>query len=327
MSDVRPQDRQVPGEADWERAPRLVEGAIDLELTPADCNLDYWLGAVAQGTLLGLVRGHAPESEPPAFMREPGPLRDALIDEFAFRSISEEKATRAISHLVMDAPDVETMEFFGTQLIDEARHARVFRDHIVELGVPREELFDTIEAVAGEDRDRILVPLEEFALPVARSGDFAGSVAILTILVEGVLAPLAELSERKWRPLDPAAADIERGANIDEVRHLTVGGSVVRRHLLEHPEDTDRLSELLVRGRALWAALPTPEVVFRRERLFQEGLELHADAVGDYEIEDGRRLLDTTPEQRVEMALGWSNDMQESRLAYMGLGDAVTSSA
>jgi hypothetical protein len=260
-------------------------------------------------------------------MREPGPLRDALIDEFAFRSISEEKATRAISHLVMDAPDVETMEFFGTQLIDEARHARVFRDHIVELGVPREELFDTIEAVAGEDRDRILVPLEEFALPVARSGDFAGSVAILTILVEGVLAPLAELSERKWRPLDPAAADIERGANIDEVRHLTVGGSVVRRHLLEHPEDTDRLSELLVRGRALWAALPTPEVVFRRERLFQEGLELHADAVGDYEIEDGRRLLDTTPEQRVEMALGWSNDMQESRLAYMGLGDAVTSSA
>lgn len=317
---------QVPREADWNEAPRLLEGATNLELTPHDCNLDYWLRAVPQGTLSGLVHGHAPESTVPDFMRQPGPLREALIDEFAFRSISEEKATRALSHLVINAPDVESMEFFATQLLDEARHARVFRDHLVELGVPESELFDTIEHTAGADRDRILVPLEEFALPIGQA-DYAGGAVILTILVEGVLAPLAELSERKWRPLDPAAADIEKGANIDEVRHLTVGSGVVRAHLLDHPDEKPRILDIITRGRELWASLPTPEVIFRREQLFQQGLEQHADVAGDYEIEPGTRLVDTTPEQRLEMALSWSNEMQDSRLAYMGLEEAVPSSA
>lgn len=317
-------DSRVPADAaDFEKAPRLVEGASTLELTPHDCNLDYWIGAVAQGTLAGLVHGHAPDSVPPRFMLEDGPLREALIDEFSFRSISEEKATRALGYLVMNAPDVETMEFYGTQLIDEARHSRVFRDHIVELGVPESELFETIERYAGVDRDRILVPLEDFALPIVRD-DFAGGAAILTILVEGVLAPLAELSERKWRPLDPAAADIERGANIDEIRHLTVGGAVVKRHVDENPHERERLTELLSGSRNLWNDLPTPEVILRREQLYQEGLEQHADVVGDYEIEDGVRLIDTTPEQRLEMALTWSNDMQDSRLEYMGLEEVVT---
>src|SRR5437764_6620275 len=86
-------------------APGLIEGATAGEATAEDCNLDYWLSEVTQGTLKGLVRGHRPESVAPAYMREPGPLREALIDEFAFRSISEEKATRAICHLVADAPD------------------------------------------------------------------------------------------------------------------------------------------------------------------------------------------------------------------------------
>lgn len=304
-------------------APGLIEGALEGEATAADCNLDYWFNEVAQGTLGGLIRGHRPESLVPAFMREPGPLREAMTDEFAFRSISEEKATRAICYLVADAPDIATMEFFATQMIDEARHARVFRDHLVELGVPPHELSSTIEALAGQDRDRVLVPLEDFALPIGRDDhDFAGSVVILTVLVEGVLAPLAELSERKWRSLDPAAADIERGANIDEIRHLTVGSTVVRQHVLDHPEEADRLVELVRRGRALWAGLPVAEVIFRRENLFQEGLEEQRDIVGDYEIAPGRRLLDTSPEDRLAMALEWSREMQDSRLAYMGLEEA-----
>src|SRR5690349_5943847 len=78
-------DVDVPAEADLDRAPSLLDGARSLELTPQTCNLEYWLGAVAQGTLRGLVhRGHRPEAEVPEWMREPGPLRQALIEEFAF---------------------------------------------------------------------------------------------------------------------------------------------------------------------------------------------------------------------------------------------------
>lgn len=317
----RPADG-VPAEADPNRAPGLLEGARSLELTPQRCNLEYWLGAVAQGTLRGLVRGgHRADTPVPAWMHEDGPLRQALVEEFAFRSIAEEKATRALSYLVLHAPDVDTMEFFATQLVDEARHSAVFRGHLLELGVPRADLAATIERVASDDRDRILVPLEEFGLPLGRdNADFIGGVIVLTVLVEGVLAPAAELSERKWRLLDPAAAEIERTAGIDEIRHLTVGSSVVKQHLAARPEDRARLGELIERGRAMWGTLPVLDMILRRERLFQEGMVQHADLLAGYELEPGVRLLDTTPEQRLMMAATWSLEMQDSRLAYMGLG-------
>jgi len=317
---------QIPAEADWDSAPSLLDGAMSLELTAEMCNLKYWLANVPQGTLRGQILGHADDVRAPAFMREPGPLRDALSQEFAFRSIAEEKATRAISYLVADAPDVDTMEFYATQLLDEARHAMVFRHHLVELGVATEEtLPQVVEQLAGADRDAILAPLEAFGLDVLRDNrDYLGGVVTLTILVEGVLAPNAELSERKWRPLDPAAADIERGAGIDEIRHLTVGSSVAKRHLERHPEDKLKVLELMARGGKLWAELPTQEQIYRRELLFQEGMLEHADVVGDYEIWAGRRLIDTTPEERLQTAVEWSRKMQDARLVYMGLEEAVS---
>lgn len=314
----------TPLEADWQSAPSLIEGASRLQLTPEACNLDYWFDAAPRGTLRGLVCGHSPQARIPDYMLEPGPLREAIMNEFAFRTIAEEKATRAISYIVAYAPDVDNMEFFGTQLIDEARHSRVFRGHLLELGVPAADLFATIERISGEDSRRILVPLEEYALPLLRDGrDFIAGVVILTIIVEGVLAPSAELSERKWRLLNPAAAEIERGANIDEIRHLTVGSSVVRQYLLDHPEARSHVLDVIVGGRKLWSELPANELVFKRELLFQEGLQEHAGVVGDYEIWEGRRLIDTTPEERLIAANTWSREMQDSRLRHMGLEEAI----
>jgi hypothetical protein len=311
----------IPAEADIDRAPGLLDGAISLEMTPQACNLEYWLGAVAQGTLRGLVHGgHRAEAATPIWMREPGPLRQALIEEFAFRSIAEEKATRALSYLVLHAPGIDTMEFFATQLIDEARHSAVFRGHLLELGVTPDELHATIEQVAGEDREKILVPLENFALPLGDTGDFIGGVCVLTVLVEGVLAPAAELSELKWRLLDPAAAEIERAAGIDEIRHLTVGSAVIRQYLQANPDELPRLKDLIERGRAMWGSLPVLDMILRRERLFQEGMQPLRHIVGDYELAPGQRLIDSTPEDRLMMAATWSMELQDSRLAAMGLG-------
>jgi hypothetical protein len=310
----------IPAEADWARAPSLIDGATTLELTAADCNLQYWLGAVPQGTLRGQVLGHGSESVTPDFMREPGPLNETLTSELAFRSIAEDKATRAIGHMVSLAPDTDSMEFYATQLIDEARHAMVFRSHLLELGIAQTDLPAAVERLAAHDRDRILTPLEDLGLRVLRDErDFIGGVIVLTVLVEGILAPAAELSERKWRPLDPAAADIERGAGIDEIRHLTVGSSVAREFLQRHPADRERMLGLIVRGRELWEGLPARDMVYRRELLFEKGIRQHEDTVGDYEIWPGRRLLDTSAEERLETALEWTDRMQRFRLAYMGL--------
>jgi hypothetical protein len=257
-------------------------------------------------------------------MREPGPLRDALIAEYAFRSVAEEKATRALSYLVAIAPDVDTMEFFATQVLDEARHAMVFREHLLALGVPAANLWQAIDAFAGADVHAVLDPLEDFGLKIMRDdADFLGGVLLMTIVIEGALAPAAELSERKWRPLDPAAAEIDKGAGIDEIRHLTVGASIAKQYLAEHPADKERALELIARGMHMWTVLPVHELVLRREVLFQRGLEQHGHVVGDYEVWPGRRLVDTTPEERAATADEWSARMKAERLAYIGLEEAL----
>jgi hypothetical protein len=307
--------------ADWERAPNILDGAISSELSPSDCNVEFWLTSVAQGSLKGLVRGHRPDAAVPDCLRRPGPLRESLVAEFAFRSFSEEAATKACALVTSAARNVVELEFYSTQTLDEARHAHVFRSHLLDLGIADADLATVIEATAGEDRDRVLEPLWGWGLP-AFGNNFINGVVIVTILLEGVLAPTTELSERKWRPISPATTDVERGACVDEIRHLAVGSWFVREHLIANPHEHDRVAALIAQGRAFWDSLPTAELLYRREVLFQQGIEEHCDVIGDYEISPGRRLIDTSAQERLLMATSWSREVQEARLAYMGLGDS-----
>ncbi|MFG2947641.1 VlmB-like protein [Streptomyces adustus] len=311
----------VAREADWDEAPGLLDGAMELTLGPTECDLPYWITQVAQGTLLGRgVTGHAPEATVPDFLRAPGPLRQALILEFGFRSLAEELATRLLADYVAIAPGVPELEFYATQLIDEARHARVFRDHLAELGMPAATLVTDIAELATDYRRQILDPVVEFTRDIVRTrADFAGGVAVFAIVIEGVLAPAAELSERKWTPLSPATGEISRGTAIDEIRHLTVAATILKDHLEAHPDYLPRLAEILRAGRELWDRLPDRPFVLHREELFQEGMAARADLIGDYEIWPGVRMLDTTPEQRYDMAEAWTDQMAEKRMAYMGI--------
>lgn len=308
-------------EADFATAPPMLEGAMTLTRTAEDCDLAYWLTHVAQGTLRDrAVTGHHPDAVVPDYMTAPGPLREALGLELGFRALSEELATRLLAYYVAEAPSVPEMEFYATQLVDEARHARVFRNHLVELGWPAETVLADIDEMTTDFRRRVLEPVEEFSLQIVRSEkDFYGGVAVFTIIIEGVLAPAAELSERKWAVLDPAAGEISRGAAIDEIRHLVVGSSILRDHLIRHPEYRRRVLEILDAGRELWSRVPDREYVIYREELFQEGMAQHADLLDGYELCPGRRLLDTTPDERYALAEQWTDEMAQVRMAYMGL--------
>jgi hypothetical protein len=315
----------VPREADFDLAPNLLDGAMSLTMTARDCDLVYWLTAVAQGTLNGRARtGHAAAAGVPDFMRQPGPLREALILELGWRSVAEERATRTLSYFVAQAPGIPEMEFYATQVLDEARHSQIFRDHLVELGVPAAELHETIAKLSADYAAEVLAPIEEFVnRTVLDEKDFVGAVAAFTIVVEGVLAPAAELSERKWDRLDPAAGEIARGAAIDEIRHLTVGSSIVREHLLRDPGYRPRAMEIITAGRKLWDEVPVLKYVLRRENLFQEGMRQHADLLNGYEVFPGRLMLDTTATERYDIAERWTDEMAEVRLRYMGLPEAV----
>jgi len=327
--------RPIAAEADWEQAPSLLEGSAEIELGLDDCELEYWLTNVAQGSIVGTVHGRRPDAEIPPMLREPGPLRDSRIEEVAFRALSEDAATRICALITAAAPDIAAMEFFATQTLDEARHANSFRYHLVDLGVPEAELLDTIERVAGPDRDRIIEPLWDWALPVVEDGAgdllslreaghaervFINGVVTITILLEGVLAPTTELAERKWKPISEASADIERGACVDEIRHLAVGSWIVREHVRRHgAAERDRIVALLEEGRAQWESVPVVDMLLAREQQFQAGIERHRDAIGDAEIWPGRRLVDTTVEERVMKAGTWAIEVQDQRMAYMGL--------
>jgi hypothetical protein len=315
----------VPQEADFDLAPNLLDGAMNLTMTTRDCDLAYWLTAVAQGTLAGrAATGHAVAAATPEFMRKPGPLREALILELGWRSVAEERATRALSYFVAEAPGIPEMEFFATQVLDEARHSMVFRNHLVELGVPAERLHETIAEISADYVAEVLAPIEEFVVRTVRDdGDFVGAVAAFTIVVEGVLAPAAELSERKWDRLDPAAGEIARGAGIDEIRHLTVGSSIVREHLIRNPDYRSRVMNIVMEGRRLWDEVPVLKYVLRREDLFQEGMREHADLLDGYEVFPGRKLLETTPTERYDIAERWTDEMAEARLRYMDLAEAT----
>lgn len=315
----------VPTETGWDTAPGLLDGAMNLNLTPEQCNLAYWLTGVAQGTLAGrAATGHTEQEPTPDHMRRNGPLRDALILELGCRSVAETEATKVLAHYVAGAPDTPGFEFFATQLMDEARHAMVFRGHLLELGVPAADLESTVAKVSADYTREVVDPILEFALRAVRDErDYVGGVAVFTIVIEGVLAPAAELSERKWNVLDPAAGAIARGASIDEIRHLSVGSTIVRDHLRRNPDYRPRLMDILERGRKLWEEIPDRKYVLEREELFQEGMGQYADLIADYEVFPGRRLLDTTPGERYDLAERWTDEMADSRFAYMGIDPSV----
>lgn len=96
-----------------------------------------------------------------------------------------------------------------------------------------------------------------------------------------------------------------------------MGSSLIRDHLIRHPEYRPRLLEIMRDGRRLWDELPDKKYVMQREELFQEGMHQHADLIGDYEVWPGRRLLDTTPDERYDTADRWTEEMAVSRLEYM----------
>jgi len=315
---------EVPVEADFDRAPGLLDGAANIELTVEECDIAYWFRAVAQGTLKDRPRGHIEGLPTPPYMREPGPLRDALTLELSYRALDEEAATRVLSHYVAAAPGIPELEFFSTQLLDEARHHTIFRNHLIDLGHPADGIMERIRETGREYQREILDPIQQFATQIVRDeGDFVGAVVSFAIIIEGVLAAATELSERKWGILDPVAGEIARGASIDEIRHLTVGSSYVRRHLIEHPEERGHVLDVLRRGRKLWETLADEEFVMQRERLFQEGMQPHREALRDYELFPGRLMIDTTPESRWDLAARWNDELCDARLAYMGIPEAI----
>jgi hypothetical protein len=296
----------------------LLEDAIDGSLTPQACDLGYWFGRVGR-RFADEPHGHCAAAAIPPWMLADSPIRKALLSEFAFRARTEESATRKLGRLVQLAPTLDTMDFYATQLIDEARHAYVFRNHLIDLGLSRANIEAEITSICGSYVEQVLVPLERFTDQLEAQADFIGGVVLLAIIAEGALAPAAELSALKWRSVDPRAAEIAAGANWDETRHLAVGSNIVRDHVRAHPPEKRRLEELIRAGMDLWQRLPLVPMMIERETLFQQGIERLKGELSGVELLPGRPLLETGVQDRLVIQFQWSQRMRAERLAWMGL--------
>ncbi|MGH2412697.1 MAG: hypothetical protein ACRDEA_03165, partial [Microcystaceae cyanobacterium] len=72
-------------------------------------------------------------------------------------------------------------------------------------------------------------------------------------------------------------------------------------------------------GMELWKKIPIQDIVYKREVLFQKGMLEHREIVSDQPLTDELRLIDSTPEQRLQLTFEWTQQIQASRMKYMGL--------
>lgn len=211
-----------------------------------------------------------------------------------------------------------------TQIFDEARHTAAFRHHLVTLGIAESDTVDRlIEEVNHSVWREIITPLqafwEHYVDNTGMESGYACGVAIVSIVLEGILAPSAELGERKWRPFDQGTAQVQHFANVDEIRHLAVCADIVRREI--HASDRVRkdVTECVQEGLRLWERLPVGEMMMGRELDYQAGMERFAELARDYYLDANLPLLKSSPEQRIELATKWSHELQYARMADIGL--------
>jgi len=264
------------------------------EPAPEEYDLGWWLDEVS-----GWTASRFP-SPAPARLREDGPLRQALLAEFLLLSACAAKASRALAALVVVAPDGACLEFYSTQLLDEVRHRRMYRAHLLEIGFSEQELDETGRTQVAA---RSVLPFAKgCAWEETMDGDFYRGVLALTVLAASTITSITGLSERKWRALGPVAARIQASVNRDRQRLLDVGRTVIGRRLRTHPGDRRRLMDLVWSGREFCPSDPLFEALSAQEELFQEGMERFASLVPGYELWPGRLILATTADDRVSAA-------------------------
>ncbi len=298
----------------------LLEKASSQELKTSDCSLEIWMKEVAQKQRLGTTYGRDAKIIVPEQILNEGPLRQSLINEFAFKALSEDYGTRGICHLAAMAKSTEEHEFLVTQVFDEAMHARAFKHHLEEIGACDTDVDTFIQEKYIEEIRSIFNPLNDFFRNVTiENQNYLGGVTILTIILEGVLAPTAEMGELKWQRLNPVASNIQHQANLDEIRHLTVCANIIKEAIERNPQVFAQVATVLHDGMELWKRIPIEDVVYQREVLFQQGMLEYKEIIEDQLLTDKLRLIDSTPEQRLQITFEWTQQIQASRMRYMGL--------
>lgn len=248
-------------------------------------------------------------------------FRKAIISEFSFKAISELYAAKVLLQLAAIAPSNDQFEYLITHIVDEVKHANMFRQHLIDIGYATNEDID--QKLIDENQDsitQVIEPLKQyFEKYVVEQRDFICGIAIITIVLEGILAPSAELGEIKWRHFDPLASKAQGIGNQDEVRHLAVCSGTVKEAVLQDASAKNRVLACVEEGMALWKSTPIQAVILQREKWFQMGMAANLDLIKGYALTPGLLLSESTPESRLALSQEWNSTLSKARMVYMGL--------
>lgn len=248
-------------------------------------------------------------------------LRKSILQEMSFKSLTEYYASKAILDILKIAPNIEEYDFLNTLLVDETNHCFLFRNYLIENNlIEDDEPLKKMALVLDNKHLEVIEPFQKFIEQwVVDKNNFYAGIMIVTIILEGVLAPSAELSEKKWLPFYPRASAIQQYANVDELRHLTLCCDILKNAINKNPKILTQLKKCIVEGLDLWNTSNINNIIMEREYYFQKGIENNIDLIENYQLVDFIKLKDTTPEIRMDISNKMVAELQSSRLNYIGI--------
>lgn len=195
-------------------------------------SIQNWLESCPQAYLEGTEYGHLPgEKEPEDLIANPV-LREDAIRSTVQLVVGEKCALAASSGLINAAPDEASKCFLATQTLDEARHIEVFTQRLLDLGVPKRDLDETIRTYANPN----LVKFAEVLLEKVDRKDFVAGVVGQNIVLEGLAFSVFEMLKAVSDEMNPKFAHTLSGTIADERRHVGFGENRIGSLIKQHPE-------------------------------------------------------------------------------------------
>jgi hypothetical protein len=195
-------------------------------------SIQNWIESAPQGYLMGTEYGHAPGEEELEMIRVNPVLREDAIRTTVQLVVGERCALSASSGLINAAPEEGSRRFLATQTLDEARHVEIFSQRLLDLGVPKSGLEDTIAQHANPN----LVKFAEILLEKVDRKDFVAGVVGQNIVLEGMAFSVFEMMYAMNREVNPKFAHTLSGTIADERRHVGFGENRIGSLIKAHPE-------------------------------------------------------------------------------------------
>jgi len=203
-------------------------------------SIQNWLESCPQAYLEGTEYGHQPGENEPEDLLANEVLREDAIRTTVQLVVGEKCALAASSGLINAAPDEGSKCFLATQTLDEARHVEVFTQRLIDLGVKKEDLDETIRRHANPN----LVRFAEVLLEKVDKKDFVAGVVGQNIVLEGMAFSVFEMLKAVTDAVNPKFAHTLSGTIADERRHVGFGENRIGSLIKQHPERKPEIEQM-----------------------------------------------------------------------------------